>query len=47
MCKATFDNYVRDGKLPKSRHEAGFKENFWYARDLDAFINKKNVVSND
>lgn len=28
MCKATFDNYVRNGKLPKSRHQAGFTENF-------------------
>lgn len=28
ICKSTFDNYVREGKLPKSRHQAGFTENF-------------------
>ena len=28
MSRATFDNYVKEGKLPKSRHQAGFKEIF-------------------
>ena len=28
MSRATFDNYVRDGKLPKGKHQAGFKEIF-------------------
>lgn len=23
---ATFDNYVREGKLPRGKHEIGFKE---------------------
>lgn len=41
MCKSTFENYVRDGKLPPSRHEAGFKENFWYVCDLDKLIDQK------
>lgn len=41
MSRATFDNYVKDGKLPKSRHQAGFKELFWYKEDFDDFIDKK------
>lgn len=28
ISRASFDNYVKDGKLPKPKHEAGFKENF-------------------
>ena len=28
MCKSTFNNYIKAGKLPHSRHDAGFKENF-------------------
>lgn len=28
VSRATFDNYVKEGKLPKPKHEAGFKENF-------------------
>lgn len=26
MSRATFDNYVRTGKLPEGKHETGFKE---------------------
>ena len=26
VSRATFDNYVRSGKLPRGEHEAGFKE---------------------
>lgn len=28
ISRASFDNYVKEGKLPKPKHEAGFKENF-------------------
>lgn len=35
--RAQFDNYVRDGKIPKGRKQQGFKEIFWYKRDLDKF----------
>ena len=27
ISRATLDNYVKEGKLPKPKHEAGFKEN--------------------
>ncbi len=44
VSRATFDNYVKEGKIPKGKHEAGFKELSWRKIDLDAFIaqNKKD-----
>lgn len=41
MSRATFDNYVKDGKLPKGKHQQGFTEIFWYKEDLDNFIDQK------
>ena len=41
ISRASFDNYVKDGKLPKPKHEAGFKENFWVKSDFKDFIDKK------
>ena len=38
VSRATFDNYVREGKLPKGKHEIGFKELSWEKRDLNNFI---------
>lgn len=38
ISRATFDNYVRAGKLPRGKHEAGFKELSWSKKDLDSFI---------
>ena len=35
VSRATFDNYVRAGKIPKGRHVQGFKELFWIKKDLD------------
>ena len=35
VSRSTFDNYVRDGKIPKGRKEQGFKELFWIKEDLD------------
>lgn len=40
VSRATFDNYVREGKLPRGKKEAGFKELFWTQKDLDEFIKK-------
>ena len=39
VSRATFDNYVKDGKLPKGKKEQGFKELFWYLSDLQQFKN--------
>lgn len=38
VSRATFDNYVRAGRLPRGKHEAGFKELSWDRKTLDAFI---------
>lgn len=38
VSRATFDNYVRDGRLPRGKHVAGFKELSWSKKDLDKFI---------
>ena len=41
ISRATFDNLVREGKLPQGTKVAGFKELFWYRRDLDMYIKNK------
>lgn len=38
VSRATFDNYVKEGKLPKGKHDIGFKELSWSRRDLDNLI---------
>ena len=40
MSRASFDNYVREGKIPQGKKEAGFKEKFWIKKDLDNIKNK-------
>ena len=40
VSRATFDNYVREGKLPRSKHEIGFKELSWNKKTLDEFIRR-------
>ena len=39
ISRATFDNYIADGKIPKGRKQQGFKEIFWLKSDLDKFKN--------
>lgn len=38
ISRATFDNYVKAKKIPNGRKQIGFKELFWYKKDLDKFI---------
>ena len=38
-------NYVREGKLPRGKKEAGFKELSWDRKDLDSFVQKCTNVS--
>jgi excisionase family DNA binding protein len=38
VSRATFDNYIHDGFLPKGTKVEGFKELRWYKSDLDVFI---------
>ncbi len=41
ISRATFDNYVREGSLPRGEKESGFKELSWSKKDLDNFIKKR------
>lgn len=34
ISRATFDNYVAKGLIPKGMEQQGFKEKFWYKKDL-------------
>lgn len=40
VSRATFDNYVREGKLPKGQKQAGFKELSWSYKDLNNAIKR-------
>ena len=35
ISRATFDNYVAKGIVCKGRSQQGFKEKYWYNKDLD------------
>jgi hypothetical protein len=37
MSRSNFDRLVREGKLPKGRKVAGFKELFWFSSELKGF----------
>lgn len=41
VSRATFDNYVRDGLIPKGKQIGKFKELRWYKSDLDIFLIKQ------
>lgn len=38
VSRAAFDNYVREGLLPRGKHHIGFKELSWDKKTLDEFI---------
>lgn len=40
MSRATFDNYVREGRLPRGEHQIGFKELSWDLKDIEKFKNE-------
>ena len=43
VSRATFDNYISNGWIPKGRKRSGFKELSWNKSDLDKFLkNNKN-----
>ncbi len=42
VSRATFDNYVREGKLPRGKKEVGFKELSWSKKELKNYIKRKN-----
>ena len=41
ISRASFDNMVREGKLPRGMKGAGFKELFWFERDLEKIIKSR------
>ena len=38
VSRATFDNYVREGKIPHGKKRVGFKELSWNKNDLNNFL---------
>ena len=38
VSRATFDNYVRNGLIPKGKKKVGFKELSWNKFDLDKYL---------
>lgn len=42
VSRATFDNYVRDGFIPKGTKQEGFKELYWSKTDLDIYLMNRN-----
>lgn len=48
LSRSTFDRYIKDGLISEGRKEAGFKEKFWYKKDLDNAKRKiLNIHSNN
>lgn len=41
VSRASFDNYVRKGLIPKGHKRQGFKELSWNKSDLDKYLNEK------
>lgn len=44
VSRATFDNLVREGVIPKGQKQVGFKELFWRKGDLKTLL--KNSTDN-
>ena len=43
VSRATFDNYITRGWIPKGQKRQGFKELFWNKSDLDEFIKNETI----
>lgn len=41
ISRASFDNYVKEGKIPPGRKQQGFTPKFWYKKDLDKYLENK------
>ena len=44
--RAQFDNLVREGKLPKGRKVAGFKELRWSRKEIDEYDRRRSKTVN-
>ena len=47
ISRATFDNLVRDGTLPKGKKIEGFKELQWSLKEIKDAKKKRKIVRND
>ena len=45
ISRATFDNYVSKGFVCKGRSQQGFKEKFWYEKDLNKLKEHLGLVT--
>lgn len=41
ISRATFDNLVREGKIPQGKKQQGFNELQWFKKDLDTYRDSK------
>lgn len=41
ISRATFDNLVREGVIPRGKKVSGFKELFWTEKELDEIIKSR------
>ena len=41
ISRATFDNLVKEGKIPQGKKQQGFNELQWFKKDLDAYRENK------
>lgn len=44
VSRATFDNYIKNGWIPKGTKRQGFKELSWNKSDLDKFLKKYGAI---
>lgn len=43
VSRATFDNYINRGLIPRGTKRQGFKELSWKKSDLDKFLKNANI----
>lgn len=43
VSRATFDNYIRNGLIPKGNKRQGINNLFWSKLDLDKFLENENI----
>ena len=41
--RSSFDELVRRGDFPKGKKQQGFKELFWYKKDILKYIDSRNL----
>jgi predicted DNA-binding transcriptional regulator AlpA len=44
VSRATFDNLVKEGKIPQGIKQQGFTDKAWLKKDLDEYLRNKNKL---